>query len=430
MAVLTLGVALRLAWLVWGDGFDPRARWRHDGSWYDAVARGFGADGVLLEPDGQPASAFPPGYPALLGLVYAILGDALLNAKLLNTALGTLSCLLSYGIGTRAYGRSVGVTAATLLALWPSEIFFTGATISEPTFSFVLSAALYSFLAWGDARRGRWLRWVAFGGLLGLAVLVRGAALLLPAVPVAVWFLVLGPGGRASSRGILTLLGFALVLGAWSVRNVVVLGYPVLLSTGSSYTLLAAHSPVADGYVPRRLNEFREREFAKELAAPDAKTRVYWAETRYALRYVVEHPWKELQLVPWRLLHFYKDDQYAFNLTVLPAGQLCLGERRWVGGCAWRSLLRWWSDVWFYFFGALGLVGLLRASSPSTGPAFVVPMTVVYFNVLHAFLFYGEPRYHAPLIPLLAVLAAVAIDGRVRPWRLTQPHSRNPDPTP
>jgi hypothetical protein len=39
----------------------------------------------------------------------------------------------------------------------------------------------------------------------------------------------------------------------------------------------------------------------------------------------------------------------------------------------------------------------------------VLPLAVLYVTLLHGVLFAGDPRFHAPLLPAFAILAAAAL---------------------
>ena len=393
-AVLLVALGLRLGWAVFVDETDPRAEYRYDASFYDGAARQLAQSGRYLDATGAPTARFPPGYPALLGAAYAIFGDHLLAAKLLNVLLGTVTVFFVFAIGTLAYGSRVGLLAAAFLAVWPGDVFYTGLTMSEVGFGCHFTGCVLAFLAWSDdpARAGP--RWLGFGALVGLAALTRGLAVLWLGVPFLVWLATLGLGRVSLLRMGLATAGFALALAPWAARNQLVMGGLVPISTGGSYTLLAAHSPPANGTVPRRLNDFQEQHFAHLGDGPSGEVAIYRAELRYALGYMLSHPGKELRLIPIRLYNLYR-----------PV----------------RDALTWAADSWFAVMLVLALAGSVRAFAPSTGPAFAVPLTFLYLNVLIAVLFYGEPRYHANLVPFMAILAALAVDGRRRPWRLSGP---------
>ena len=87
-------------------------------------------------------------------------------------------------------------------------------------------------------------------------------------------------------------------------------------------------------------------------------------------------------------------------------------------GHAWLAGV---ADVLFYgllALGILGLPGMVRGRDPA---ALAVPLTVAYFTLLHTVIFPGDPRYHVPLLPMLAVSAAtwLALIQYSGPWTLT-----------
>jgi 4-amino-4-deoxy-L-arabinose transferase-like glycosyltransferase len=414
-AILLVALGLRGVWALAIDETDPRASFRADASFYDQAARGLAETGRYTAPDGRSTARFPPGYPALLSVVYRLFGHSLVNARLLNVLLGVLTCLFVYAVGALAYGPRVGMLAGAFVALWPSEVFYVGLTLSEPAFGLIFTACLAAFLVWDDAPEGAGLRWLAFGGLVGLASLVRGSAVLFPAVPVAVWLATLGLNRVCVARTALVAAGFALALAPWLARNQLVMGAPVL-TTGAGYTLLAAHSPPAHASTARKLNAFVEETFAEEMAEGEAAADA--AMRRYALRYALAHPGKELREIPRRLQRLYADDVASFGMArkrhVDPSGAGRILRQT----TAAAAFLHWLANAWFAVMLVLALAGFVRAWSPASGPAFVVPLTFLYFNLLFVVLFYGEPRYHAAMVPSMAVLAALAVDGRVRPWRL------------
>jgi len=39
----------------------------------------------------------------------------------------------------------------------------------------------------------------------------------------------------------------------------------------------------------------------------------------------------------------------------------------------------------------------------------VLPLTIAYVTFMHGVFFFGDPRYHAPLVPVFAILAAAGL---------------------
>jgi hypothetical protein len=67
------------------------------------------------------------------------------------------------------------------------------------------------------------------------------------------------------------------------------------------------------------------------------------------------------------------------------------------------------ANGYFFTVAAIALVGFVYSWSRAWRLAWVLPLAVIYFHLVHAFVFLGQPRYHAPLVPLFSVLAALAL---------------------
>jgi hypothetical protein len=85
-----------------------------------------------------------------------------------------------------------------------------------------------------------------------------------------------------------------------------------------------------------------------------------------------------------------------------------------------RSLLGLarFADAAFFALVLLAALGATRVFSRGARAGLVVPLCVLFFLAAHGVLFWGDVRFHAPFVPMLAILAAVAIDGRRRPWAI------------
>ena len=419
-AILLLAFSLRLAWaLVVESG--TRQSYVIDANFYDRVARWLLQGRGYLWHNGEPTAYFPPGYPLLLAAVYGVFGDSLVVAKLLNVVLGTLTCLLAYAIGRHAYGESVGLLAAALFAVFPGDIYGVSATLSEVPFACLLAGTLFAFMVWSrDPPRSCTWRWLSLGVMLGLATLIRGIALPFLAVFVAAWLPITGLTRETLKRTLLAVLGLALVVAPWALRNQLVMGGPILLSTDGAYVLFNAHSPLADGTQSFALNAFREEVFKEYRDLPRAEKEVAMskAQVRYAVRYMLTHPLRELSLVPKRLYHLYRDDHWAFLwLGKVHQDPVSSKRRREAMSARWEARWTAIADVYFFVILALSTLGFVMALAPSRRRGVVVPLSVAYFNIAHGIVFYGVPRFHAPFVPLLSILAALAIVAPLVAWR-------------
>lgn len=255
---ITAGLALlsRLLYLLVATGDLPL---RSDAAQYDFLAKNLAAGDGYVDRFPQlelHATAFrPPGYPALLGLVYKVLWPSPGVGRALNVVIGVtvvavLTLLVKRHLGGRA-ALTAGVGAAVLPNLIANDTYI----LTEPLSLLLLLA----ILAWvlDD-------RWVLAGVATGALVLTR------PSAQYLVMLLGLYVAWRIGWRRALGfLLVAALVVAPWVGRNWTQLGSPVLV-TSNGFNYAALYSPPADArgafidatehpyFADRRLDQFDE----------------------------------------------------------------------------------------------------------------------------------------------------------------------------
>src|SRR5699024_1201992 len=129
-----LGLALRVAWVLWvsrepqGIFLDPT---RYLG-YARQIADGHGMVETLT---GDPTAYYPPGYPWFLGIVTWVsrpfTDEPWLAAGLVQAVLGAASVALVASVAKRLAGPLAALAAALLYALYPNLIFHTGALLGE-----------------------------------------------------------------------------------------------------------------------------------------------------------------------------------------------------------------------------------------------------------------------------------------------------------
>ena len=390
---LTLGViavlafAVRLAWAMVMN-VDPRKKFIFDPTMYDVLARhlaqGWGYVGFV----GQPVALYPPGYPAILGAAYFVFGNHLLVAWTLNAAFGAATCLLTYAIGARLFSPWIGLVAAAILAFFPNQIFASALTMTESVFVFLFTAIVYVIICWNE-RDAPLRHWFLFGLALGGAALVRGVALLYLVVPFALW---LGSEGfrKAAVRTVVVGLGLALVILPWTARNWTVFKTPIFLSSDGGYNFFSAHNPLAFGGPSFAMNRFRREQWPwlEKLPPRDREAVEQGVELRYGLKFMLTHPVRELTLIPRRLYYLYSTDHSGLQ-----------GYGEWAAP---------WGDAYYYVVIVLAIFGL--RGTIAAHRARILPFTIIFVSFIHGVLFTGEPRFHAPLVPIFAILAARGIE--------------------
>jgi 4-amino-4-deoxy-L-arabinose transferase-like glycosyltransferase len=180
--------------------------------------------------------AHPLLFHTILSVEYQLFGVSAVGGRLLAVAFGLGTVWLTYAIGSRLYGRRVGVLAALLIGLMPYLVVVDRQILLDGPMAFFAVLALYLLVRYVQSRQATWLYSAA--GALGLAVLTKETAILL--VGSAYVFFALTRKTRP--RLLQALLATAVLI-------VTVLPYPISLAlsgrshTGSSFLVWQLSRP-------------------------------------------------------------------------------------------------------------------------------------------------------------------------------------------
>lgn len=400
-AVVVLAVALRLAWVAYSD-------WRplpdDDAFRYDWFARQLAGGNGFAHLNGKPTAFWPPGYALLVAPLYALFGAEPLWAQLLNVGLAAGTVVLTFGLGRRALGHRAALIAAGIVALFPSLILFTGVTLSETAFTFFALLGLWLLVAEG-ARGPLSLRTLALAGcVIGFAALIRGQALLFPLVALPFWYAASRDWrGTAKRFAFVSVCTGAAVL-PWTIRNAVEMNAFIPISTNVGVDLWIGHHDGASGTGQMADALVYSR---PDLDSVAGEVAVNAEGIRQAIRFALEQPLTELQLLPKKLFYLYYHDEEGLRWNDGHGGQ------PWMDPGLWHTL-RWTSNAYYYAVLALFFSGLalswrrLRAPAPA-----LIASMIVYWTAVHL-AFFGDPRFHAPAMPLFAIVAAVPLERTFR----------------
>ncbi|MEZ5077958.1 MAG: hypothetical protein R2725_10985 [Solirubrobacterales bacterium] len=443
VAILLLGLGLRL-----GEAWDGRAP-VYDAAAYAAIAANLErGEGFTVGPEAtQPSSNYSPGLPLLVAGIYELTGGVHERlARVVLAVIGTLGVLFAYLLGRRlATGpirppghpprqgeagdrRAVvaGLVAGLAVAVYPALLEYQGMLMGEPLAATLLSGAVLAiFWAWDGAALARWL---LPGALLGALTLVRpeylGVSVLLAlVVALASWQRLVPDSGTNLDRGGWTrrlavggvlLVGVALVVVPWTVRNAVALDRFVPISTGGGQVLFAGTYLPSDGdpqevggevvaenpdlFGPAAVANLRLEQILARLAAreyPDL-------ESDQALaRMGREQLWDDVTEVPLEYAGF-------------------LAAKLWrVWGHGPRQVMRtpFW-EVVHWALVALALFGLLVLARRRRREALVIGTVLVAITAV-SLLLVASPRRVLVMLPLVAALAGA---GAVWSWEALGAH--------
>jgi len=354
------------------------------GDYEEAAARLAAGDGYALA--AGPTYLRPPGTSAAIAMAYRVAGRSYLAARVWFCFLSATTCVLLGMLAGRLFDRTTGIVAASLLAATPAHWYYALHLVSELPYSLLITAAVaVSVAAWRAERDTDRLT-----GAIGTGVLYAAAALVRPqavfALPsVVILFLASRPETRRRSWRFLlvALLAFAVVTGAWVVRNARVVGHPTFAGLGS-LTFWGAHN---------------------EQVLADPSLCGSWVSVKELLRAAgISRPADEGQLVElaWR-------QGVAFvraNAADLPRLEVCklrhLGAVFLVTPNAAARVA--FAAAWL-FTAPLALAGVLvawRRNRAETALA-LVPIVAL---LAAALVFYGSIRFRHSTEPLLVLFAA------------------------
>lgn len=405
--IIATAFLLRLAWILVSE-WQPLPD--DDAFRYDFAARALADGRGYIHLNGEPTAFWPPAYPLLLALLYTLFGQHVVVAQLLNVALSTATVVLVFLIGRRTLDERAAFAGAAIVAGFPSLIFFTGVTLSEVAFTFFALLGIYLVVLETQSRRDDAFLLITAGLVLGMATLTRGQALMLPVVVIPFW-LASGIGRSGVLRRIAVLaLGIALVVVPWTVRNAIELSEPVLISTNAGVDFWIGHHEGASGDFGATGGDELVFRYP-ELDSTEREVRVNRDGFREGLEFAATHPVEELALPLQKLFWLYYNDEEGLRWNDGHGAAVFLNNTV-------REGLLALSNVYYFAalsFAALGVRLWLTLRDP--GRALLVSL-VAYWTLVHL-AFFANPRFHAPVMPLAALLAAPAIlslwAGRA-PW--------------
>ena len=375
---------------------------------------------------GHPTAFFPVGWPAFLAGLFFIAGPSVAAIKAANLVLWSLSAALAYALGRQLSGRTVGLVSGVLVAVSPTLTPYVTRASSEGLFiPLLLTVCL--LLTRKDGVTPSLTRTASAGVLLGLAILVRSTAMLLPLI-LPLWLLLRRPLRESWRSAALLAVIPVLVLVPWALRNESTMG-TFTLSTNGGYTIWLGANPRATGGF--ELRGGRHPRWAVLSAA--AEKRQNSTLLRQSISYVGDHPldWAELMPAKFGKLMAWGPGPFS-NLLVAQRGpdpqrghydrNLSGVETTLINGSLHHL---WMYKLWHYSYWILGGIALLLATRRRLPGAGLAALLVGYWIVFHVVLVHGEARYMLSVEPLVApALAWLLVVGVRRASTLTPGRAR------
>lgn len=354
-------------------------------------------------------SDLPPLYPFFLVGIYTLYGRSPIPVACAQTVADLLTTFLIYLIGRRVGGEGVGLVSAALYGCYP-YLLFQNLTVNDTgIFICLLVTAIWLSYRARDSRNA-WYA-AAVGLTLGVAALTKTFVILLVPLLILGWRRSLG--FRESIRfALLSGLCLMAVLSPWLIRNTLLHGQFVFVSTNGGSNLQQGNNPCVADYLAHGW----DAQWVDCLAEPPPvmsevqEDRWRW---RQAARYLWEHPSEWPRLFGTKLLVLWSP---AIMPTDLPPHARDTDGAVLLYGTPAFLAARKLHLVYFGPLLALGAVGLFWAwrDRAPVGLLLTVPLVITVFYVA----FHPSTRYRSPADPIVFILAAYAL---TRLWRRLKP---------
>jgi tetratricopeptide (TPR) repeat protein len=345
-----------------------------------------------------------PLYPYFLGVLRTVIGHDLWIIRLVQIALGSLSCALIFLVGRKLISRQAGIAAGLILACYAPAIFFD-ALLEKSALDLIFLSLLLLLVSRSTEQRS-WTQWFAMGVVVALLGLSRENALALAGL-LPLWIAVHFAGEPVRARlrwGGLFFAGVLLVLVPVGIRNLTAGGEFKLTTAQFGPNFFIGNNPAADGTygsIRKIIGEPQlEGNDAKRLAERALGRTLSWGEVsdywfKKSIDYIRAQPADWLALLGKKWLMVWNahevedsDDFYIYR--------------------QWSRLLALLSRInHFGILVPLAAAGLWVTRRQWRGLWLLYAM--IFALAASVALFYVFGRYRYPLVPLLALFAGAGL---------------------
>ena len=384
----------------------------HDSLTYQLLARNLLAEHCFCVNPYISTVYRAPLWPFLMAGVSLLFGPGDYAARIALSVIGSGTCVLVYLFARDLFGWRIGVLAGIVASVYPELYIYDGWLYTESLYIFLLFAVCYGLYRLQRSPTKNRRIWITCGILLGLLSLTRPNGIIVIGLFI-VWAIIMAWqklfSRRVTARGVLTTTLIALALIApWTARNYFVSHSFIPVATGDGTVLLGAYNndaltiiTYAGGPKGTWINPLLSRpdiSHAYPLYTCTPQCEVV-RETAYkdaALQWIRNH----IRIMPHtfklHLINMWQPDTYEADLPVVrfphaQFTQLVL------------SMMKTF-PIYVFILAAFGFAVTWWRWRELLFIYFMIVLTIAQ-NILY----YGIPRFRAPIEPMLILLAAGAI---------------------
>jgi 4-amino-4-deoxy-L-arabinose transferase-like glycosyltransferase len=338
---------------------------------------------------GVPFAMNPPLYPFFVAALFAISGYSLIVVRIAQAIIGTGNSLVTFGLARTLFPQRPVVAWLSMLSvgLYPVFFLWEGLILTETVYILTIQLCCWW---WIRSVQSPTLGSILLAGVgFGLSMLARETLYFL--VPVAVLAALLIIRRKRLCYIALFATAYLLTLAPWMVRNKLVFDH--MFFTGRTAYLM--HSLTGRGYLDPYYQR-QDTEYTELGASPQAldMDRLAYTPVHYvrSLSFARQEPVLYVRILAARL----------FELWLHPNGLNRLPES-----------LRLPYQIGHGLILLLAGAGLWVAVRMRHWPLLVWCLVLPYNTVISVYT-KPNPRYTIPFLPLVLILAALALDSGLR----------------
>jgi len=353
-----------------------------------------------------------PLWPFMIAGISIIFGPSDYFARLFLCLVGSGTCVLIYFFARDLFGWRIGVLAGVIAAIYPELYIYDGWLYTESLYTFLLLAICYGLYRIQRIPRRGWQLWVTCGILLGLFSLTRPNGFIVIGFFI-VWAISMGCAKILSWRvvarnGALTVLIALALIAPWTVRNYLVSHTFIPVAGGDGAVLLGAYNDeilTTPGFKGTWINPYKSRPDVTKLfpaftCTPPCEVARDATYKDAAIQWIRDNIGSMPHLLA---LHFFNLWQPATHEADLPTD-------RFPNQRSSQFVLSMMNTFPIPIF-ILAALGLALTFWRWRELLFIYLM--IFLTIAQCVVFYGIPRFRAPIEPMLIILAAGTI------WWLT-----------
>jgi 4-amino-4-deoxy-L-arabinose transferase-like glycosyltransferase len=273
-----------------------------------------------------------------LAAIYALFGYQPLAARLITGLLSTVCIGLLYLLGARLFGKTVGLVAAGIAAVYAYLIYYGVTLVTEPLF--ILALLVTMLLTYSILDRPSLWKWLALGVTLALAVLLRMAVVFF-VLALLGWLFWRVKQGRWQILIPLVVITLAII--PFTIQNYQMFGRFLLLEANFGHVFWNGNHPDSLG----NFHPYRVFPIPPDVLALDNDVDITNELLRRGIQNIVNDPALFVMLTLTRLREFFlfwptaESDTLANLLRVFSFGLMWPFALAglWLSRRQWRDLL-------------------------------------------------------------------------------------------